>query len=112
MNLGQAALIWCPFPNSAEAQDAARILISEGLAACANIIPQVFSLFAWQGEVEKANEAVLVLKTDGCLLENAIARLAVLHSYDTPAITGWLTDHTAPQTLEWLSASLPGRAVK
>ena len=107
MTQGQAALIWCPFPNSAEAQDAARTLIRDGLAACANIIPQVHSLFAWQGEVEQASEAILILKTDGRLLENAIARLAELHSYDTPAITGWLTDHTPPQTLEWLAASLP-----
>jgi periplasmic divalent cation tolerance protein len=103
----KAALIWCPFPTTSAAQEAGRALIEDGLAACANIIPQVHSLFAWQGVVEEASEAILVLKTRASLLENATARLAVLHSYDTPAITGWLTDHTPAATLEWLSASLP-----
>jgi len=106
MGAAQAALIWCPFPDLSEARQAAGTLIKERLAACANIIPQVHSLFAWQGAVEEATETVLLLKTHAHLLEQAIARLAELHSYDTPAIAGWVADRTAPCTLEWMTANL------
>jgi periplasmic divalent cation tolerance protein len=72
--------------DAAEAQQIGRTVIAEQLAACANILPGVTSIFRWEGKVEEASEAVLILKTTEMKLERLIERVKVLHSYECPCI--------------------------
>jgi len=102
----RAALAWCPFPDPGAARSVARTVVEERLAACANIFPGIESLFAWRGGIETGAEAGALFKTEGRLLAALIARLAELHPYETPAISGWHCDATAPATLAWLSEVL------
>ena len=67
-----------------EAKTLGRKLVEEQLAACANILPGATSIFRWQGKVEEAAEAVLILKTTEQKLEQLIGRAKSLHSYDCP----------------------------
>lgn len=99
-----AALIWCPFPDPDSAAACANALLDEELIACANLIPGMISLFAWNGERDEARETGVVLKTNAARLDRAIARLAALHPYDEPAIVGWCCDAAAPGTIAWLGA--------
>lgn len=99
-----AFLIWCPFPDEAEARSAAGVLLDEGLIACANIVPGLVSLYVWQGVRGEAGEVGLLAKTHASLGETAIARLEQLHSYQTPAIIGLQTDKVATATQEWLGS--------
>ena len=103
-----SALIWCPFADEASAADAAGTLLDEGLVACANILPPMRSLYVWQGQRGEARECAALFKTAAPLLDAAVARLAAIHPYDTPAITGWLADCAAPATADWLNALGPG----
>ena len=96
-----AALIWCPFPDEAAARLAAAALLDERLIACANLVPTMESLFAWQGRRDAAREAGALFKTTASRLDAAMARLGALHPYDTPAITGWTVQADAG-TLAWL----------
>lgn len=98
------ALIWCPFPDQASARSAANCLLDEGLIACANMVPEMLSLFVWNGERDEGKETGVLLKTNAAKLDRAIARLAELHSYDEPAILGWRCDAAAPGTAAWLGA--------
>ncbi len=102
-----AALIWCPFPDEAAARAAASALLDEHLIACANLVPGVRALFSWQGERGEAQETGALFKTAAARLDEAMRRLAELHSYDTPAITGW-TVRASPPTLAWLQAETGG----
>ena len=97
-----AALIWSAFETEEAAVQAASQLLDEGLIACANILPGVRSLYTWQGERGEARECGALIKTEAGLLERAIARLAAIHPYDTPAIAGWRADATPPETATWL----------
>jgi periplasmic divalent cation tolerance protein len=97
-----AALIWCPFASEEAAAAAAAQLLDEGLVACANILPGMRSLFVWQGERGEARECGALFKTEAGLLERAVARLAAIHPYETPAIAGWRADVTPPPTAAWL----------
>jgi periplasmic divalent cation tolerance protein len=99
-----SALIWSTFASEADAEIAAGALLDEGLIACANIVPGVRSLYAWNGERGAGGEVGMLLKTDARMLDRAVVRLADLHPYDTPAIVGWRVDAAAPATAGWLGA--------
>jgi periplasmic divalent cation tolerance protein len=96
------ALIWCPFPDSAIAATVCSALLDEGLIACANMLPDMHSLYTWNGERGESRETGALLKTDAALLDKAIARLNELHPYDEPAIVGWRCDAALPATAAWL----------
>jgi periplasmic divalent cation tolerance protein len=51
-----AALIWCPFASEEAAAEAAAQLLDEGLVACANILPEMRSLYLWQGKRGESRE--------------------------------------------------------
>jgi len=102
------ALIWCPFADSESAAAAAGTLLDEGLVACANILPPMRALYVWQGERGESQEVGVLFKTDAALLDRAAGRLAEIHPYDTPAITGWKADAASPATAAWLALLVRG----
>ena len=69
-------------PGMEEAQRIARALVSERLAACANIIPEVSSIYWWEGQVQDEQEAMLIIKTTPTQVDALEARLVELHPYD------------------------------
>ena len=97
-----AALIWCPFEDAESAQGVAAQLVEERLVACANILPQMVSVFRWEGAVTQGREAGVLFKTSAERLSDAVQRLAQLHPYDTPAIAGWRVDDAPAGVMEWL----------
>ena len=105
-----SALLWCPFPDEASAEAAARQLLDERLIACANILPPMRSLYTWQGERGEAAEVGVLFKTDASALDRATARLAEIHPNDTPAVLGWRTDAAAKPTAEWLREAVRDEA--
>lgn len=109
---GQAALVWCPFPDEASAAQVAATLLDEGAIACANLLPAMRSLYRWRGERGEAVETGALFKTTVARLEPVIRRIAELHPYDSPAVVGWACAAAAPATLAWLQelAAESGRA--
>ena len=104
-----AALIWSPFETAEQAREVAGAMVEEGLVGCANILPQMLSVFRYDGQVQSAAEVGVLFKTNGDLLEAATQRLAQLHPYDTPAICGWMADSVPEATRRWLAGlSLDG----
>lgn len=72
--------------NPMEAQRIAHILVSGRKAACVNIIPQVHSRFWWQGKIDSADEALLIVKTRASLLDELIRLVKENHSYEVPEV--------------------------
>ena len=72
--------------DAAEARRIGRAVVEERLAACANIIDSMRSIYWWEGRVQEGAEAVLILKTAEERLPALIARVRELHSYDCPCI--------------------------
>lgn len=103
-----AALIWTPFASTEDARTAAETLLQEKLVACANILPEVVSVFQYEGEVRSAGEVGALFKTEASLLDAATRRLADLHPYETPAICGWLVDAAPEETRDWLAELVSG----
>ena len=61
-------------------------LVVEKLIACANIIPQMESIYEWKGKVESSNECVLILKTSDKKSHGVVKRVEELHEYEVPCI--------------------------
>lgn len=101
-----AALVWCPFPDHDSAAQVAERLLGERLIACANILGNVTSVFAWDGGTQRGTEVGVLFKTTAQALDALVERLGALHPYDTPAILGWRCDGAHPATLAWLDAAI------
>jgi periplasmic divalent cation tolerance protein len=90
--------------SAGEAHRIARTVVGERLAACANILPPITSVYWWQGTLETAEETAFLLKTRSDLVEPLIARIRALHSYDCPAIVAWPIAAGNPAFLAWIAA--------
>ncbi len=85
-----------------EARRLGRQVVEEQLAACANILPGVTSIFRWEGKVDEASEALLILKTTEARLEQLIQRVKLLHSYELPCIEALPVVEGNRDFLEWI----------
>jgi periplasmic divalent cation tolerance protein len=85
-----------------EALKIARVLVERRLAACANIVPQVSSVYRWKGAIEEAAESLLVLKTTRGLLDRLETALRGLHSYELPEVVALPIEAGSADYLEWI----------
>jgi uncharacterized protein involved in tolerance to divalent cations len=85
-----------------EAERIADALLSEQLAACVQIAA-VRSRYVWNGEVERAEEQLLLIKTRQALFEPARARIRALHAYETPEIVALPIAAGDADYLAWLA---------
>lgn len=89
-----------------EADRVASVLVEEGLAACANVVPGVRSVYRWQGRVERADELLLVIKTARHLLADLVARVEALHSYTVPEVVALPIRGGSAAYLAWLAGAV------
>ncbi|HEX2613479.1 MAG TPA: divalent-cation tolerance protein CutA [Fibrobacteria bacterium] len=89
-----------------DADDARRIgkaLVTERLAACANILPGMESHYWWNGKVESSREAVLIAKTRGEARDALLERVLDLHPYETPCVVFLPVSGGNPGYLDWIA---------
>ena len=67
-----------------EAEHLARTLVEERLVACANLVPNVTSLYWWQGKLNRDGETLIVMKTAPRRVAQLLRRVKELHSYTVP----------------------------
>lgn len=103
-----AKLIYVTASSRQTAENIAETVVKERLAACANIMDGITSIFHWEGKLCRENEAILILKTTDKRTEDLVSRIKQLHSYECPCITvlpiegghteflGWIEKETTP----------------
>jgi periplasmic divalent cation tolerance protein len=87
-----------------EADLLARTAVAERLAACANIIPGMRSVYWWEGAVGEAAETVVLFKTREDRFEALAARIKALHSYECPCVVALPVVAGLPAYLRWIEA--------
>jgi periplasmic divalent cation tolerance protein len=96
-------LIYVTVPSHPEAKMIAETVVTEHVAACANIFEGITSIFEWEGKLCHENETVLILKTSADRADELTARIKALHSYDCPCIVALPIESGNPDFLRWIS---------
>ncbi len=77
-------MIFTTVADDERAEQLARRLVDERLAACGNLYPPMTSHYRWQGKLEQDSERQMVIKTTRDRVPALDARLAQLHAYELP----------------------------
>lgn len=96
-------VVFSTFPTEDKAAEIARTLVSEGLVACANLVPPVRSIYRWQGELCDERETLAVMKTTRERFDALRARLVALHPYELPEVIALPVEAGHPPYLDWVS---------
>ncbi|TAK92314.1 MAG: divalent-cation tolerance protein CutA [Burkholderiaceae bacterium] len=92
-------------PDLTTAKDLARTLVERRLAACVNILPNVQSIYRWQGEIESADEIPLLIKTTTERYPALEAAIRETHPYAVPEIIALPISKGLPAYLRWVIES-------
>lgn len=95
-------ILYVTHPSQKDAESLAESLVSEGLVSCVNIIPQVKSIYQWNGQLEKSDEVVLILKMKASAFIYAKERIEQLHPYETVCLLELHVNSLNESYLNWL----------
>ena len=97
-------LCLCTAPDLATARALADALVGERLAACVNLLPGLESVYRWQGQVERGEEVLLLIKTTRTCLPALQARIVALHPYELPEVLAVESAGGLPAYLDWIAS--------
>jgi periplasmic divalent cation tolerance protein len=100
--------IYITTSGAEEAMEIGRKLVEEKLAACANIIRGMETVYRWKGEVVSDSETVLILKTTDARYAELEARVKKLHSYEVPCIIAMPVELGSTEYLDWIADETGG----
>ena len=98
-----ACMIYVTTSTREEAIGIARQLVESRLAACANVLPAVTSVYWWQDALQEDSEAVLIVKTRRDLVGEVTAKVKELHSYDCPCVVSIRLEGGNEDYFEWIA---------
>jgi periplasmic divalent cation tolerance protein len=99
----EAIVVLMTAANGEEAARLADLLIGAHLAACVQILPEMESVYRWEGKIERQAEILLLAKTTRSKFEELEREVRALHSYDTPEIIALPIVAGSAPYLEWLT---------
>lgn len=101
---GRVVLVTTPDVRGAE--ELVRQLVEEGVVACGSIVAGVTSIYRWQGEVERAAEALVVFKTTAAGAARLVERVPRLHPYEVPEVLVLPVEAGHRPYLDWIAESV------
>jgi periplasmic divalent cation tolerance protein len=104
----RAVLVYTTWPSIVEAEQAGRTIVERRLAACVNILPGMISHYWWEGKIERAEEAVMIVKTRAGLAEAVRQAVKEMHAYTTPAVMVLPVEALDPAYHQWIVAETGG----
>lgn len=99
-------LIFITCANNKEAKLISRKLVKNRLAACVNIVDKIESVFRWQGKIDRAKEALLIIKSEKAKLRAIIKLVRAMHSYQVPEIIAIPIAGGYKPYLRWINDSI------
>ena len=88
--------------NREEASRIADMLVEARLAACVQILPEMQSVYRWEGQVARESEVMLLAKTTLDRFDELDRVVREIHSYETPEIIALPVTAVSAPYLDWL----------
>ena len=101
-----AIVVFMTAANGEEATRLADLLVGAHLAACVQILPEMESVYRWEGKIERQSETLLIVKTTTAKFADLEREVRALHSYETPEIVAVPMVAGSSPYLAWLFDSL------
>lgn len=92
-----------------DAERLAQALVESRLVACVNILPGVTSLYRWEGEVQRDEEVLLLLKTVADRFDAVADLVQRLHPYEVPEVIAIPLVAGSSDYLAWIAESVDER---
>ena len=89
----------------AEARRIGQSVVEKRLAACANIVPGIESIYRWKGKVERAREVLVLMKTTAGRVRELEREVKRMHSYEVPEFIALPIVTGSRQYLRWIGES-------
>ncbi len=90
-------------PTEEEAEQLARQMVEQKLAACVQVLPNIKSIYFWEGRIQKEGENLLLIKTLDDRYSDLEKFILEQHSYEVPEIVALNPEHVSGSYLKWLS---------
>jgi periplasmic divalent cation tolerance protein len=95
-------MVYVTVGNIEEAKKIAQNVVTAKLAACANILPSVTSIYHWEGDLQEDQETVMVLKTTSSNVPKLTDMIKDMHSYECPCIVSIPIQGGNDDFLNWI----------
>lgn len=103
-------LVYMTAPDHESARRIGKAVLERRLAACANILPQVESMYWWEGAIQSESEVVVLAKTVLALFEPLKTCVLGLHPYEVPCVVAVRLDHGHEPFLTWIDEQTRGHS--
>ena len=104
--MSDLVLVLTTMPDDHRADELARTLVDERLAACVNVHGTMRSTYRWQGQLACDPERQVVIKTARARLPDLEARLRALHPYELPELVVLSAETGSAAYLAWVAAEV------
>ncbi|MGQ9598585.1 MAG: divalent-cation tolerance protein CutA [Anaerolineae bacterium] len=106
--MSEFVIVFMTAGSQEEAERIAQSLVTELLAACVNVIPNVISFYRWEGQMQRDQEYLLIAKSRKDVLNDLVCRVQSLHSYAVPEIVALPLIGGSEDYLNWIDQEVHG----
>ena len=100
--MSEVLIVFTHLPDRASAERIAEALVTEGVAACVNVLAECASVYRWQAKIEHSREVPLLIKTTHEAYPRLEIELRKLHPYEVPEIVAIPVTAGLPEYLNWV----------
>ncbi|QXX84686.1 divalent-cation tolerance protein CutA [Providencia sp. R33] len=102
----QSCIVLCTTNSQENAIKIAQHLLDNQLAACVSLLPEIMSLYLWQGNITKDKEILLLIKTTQSNQLSIFEAIKKIHPYETPELIRLDPSQVEDNYLQWLINSV------
>lgn len=102
MNADDVLLVYITAGSRDKAVTLARVLVERRIAACANILGDITSLYWWNGGIAEDDEVAMIAKTVAGKLSELVCVVRELHDYEIPAVVAVPAVGGNDEFLQWV----------
>ena len=99
---GSEVVVFITASSNEEAEKLGRMVVESRLAACANIVSGIRSIFRWDNQVTVENECLMIIKTTLQRYSELEAVIRQHHSYTVPEIIALPIVAGSVSYLDWV----------